>query len=103
MGRDVLGIDVVASADEQKDVFARFLEDTLGENPDFDTLKDIYDGINVAMVLDKGVMNHYIQSRLLRGISVWYQHSLSNIMELVAVNRWTNHWEQSPQKIDSDL
>ena len=48
--RDVLGIDVVASADEQKDVFARFLEDTLGENPDLDTVKDIYDGINVAMI-----------------------------------------------------
>lgn len=48
--RDVLGIDVVASADEQKDVFARFLKDTLGENPDFDTVKDIYDGINVAMI-----------------------------------------------------
>lgn len=48
--RDVLGIDVVASADEQKDVFARFLKDTLGENPDFDMVKDIYDGINVAMI-----------------------------------------------------
>lgn len=48
--RDVLGIDVVASADEQKDVFAKFLEDVLGENVDFDTVKDIYDGINEAMV-----------------------------------------------------
>lgn len=48
--RDVLGIDVVASADEQKDVFAKFLEDVLGENVDFDTVKDIYDSINEAMV-----------------------------------------------------
>ena len=48
--RDVLGIDVVASADEQKDVFAKLLEDVLGENVDFDTVKDIYDGINVAMI-----------------------------------------------------
>ena len=46
----MLGIDVVASADEQKDVFVRFLEDVLGENVDFDTVKDIYDSINEAMV-----------------------------------------------------
>ncbi|MEI3218487.1 MAG: hypothetical protein V8S08_01245 [Lachnoclostridium sp.] len=30
--------------------FTKFLEDVLGENADFDTVKDIYDGINEAMI-----------------------------------------------------
>lgn len=47
--REVLGIDLVVSADEEKDKFGKLLEDVLGEDADCKTVKDIYEGISEEM------------------------------------------------------
>lgn len=49
MVREVLGIDSVASADEEKDKFGKLVEDVLGEDADCKTVKDIYEGISEEM------------------------------------------------------
>ncbi len=49
MVREVLGIDLVVSADEEKDKFGKLLEDVLGEDADCKTVKDIYDGMHEEM------------------------------------------------------
>lgn len=49
MVRDVLGIDFVASADEEKDKFGKLLKDVLGEDADSKTVKDIFEGISEEM------------------------------------------------------
>lgn len=49
MVREVLGIDFVASADEEKDKFGKLLKDVLGEDADCKTVKDIYEGISEEM------------------------------------------------------
>ena len=49
MVREVLGIDFVASADEEKDKFGKLLEDVLGEDADSKTVKDIFEGISEEM------------------------------------------------------
>lgn len=45
MVREVLGIDFVASADEEKDKFGKLLKNVLGEDADSKTVKDIFEGI----------------------------------------------------------
>ena len=49
MVREVLGIDLVVSADEEKDKFGKLVEDVLGEDADYKTVKDIYEGIYEEM------------------------------------------------------
>ena len=49
MVREALGIDVVVSADEEKDKFGKLLEDVLGEDVGCKTVKDIYEGIAEEM------------------------------------------------------
>lgn len=49
MVREVLGIDFVVSADEEKDKFGKLVEDVLGEDADCKTVKDIYEGISEEM------------------------------------------------------
>ncbi len=49
MVREVLGIDLVVSADEEKDKFGKLLKDVLGEDADCKTVKDIYEGIGEEM------------------------------------------------------
>lgn len=45
MVKDALGIDLVVSSDEEKDKFERLVEDVLGEEPDCNIVKDIYEGV----------------------------------------------------------
>lgn len=49
MVREVLGIDLVVSADEEKDKFGKLVEDVLGEDADCKTVKEIYEGISEEM------------------------------------------------------
>lgn len=49
MVREVLGIDLVVSADEEKDKFGKLVEDVLGEDADCKTVKDIYEGMHEEM------------------------------------------------------
>lgn len=49
MVREVLGIDLVVSADGEKDKFGKLLKDVLGEDADSKTVKDIFEGISEEM------------------------------------------------------
>ena len=49
MVREVLGIDLVVSADGEKDKFGKLLKDVLGEDADCKIVKDIYEGISEEM------------------------------------------------------
>lgn len=49
MVRELLGIDLVVSADEEKDKFGKLLRDVFGEDADCKIVKDIYEGISEEM------------------------------------------------------
>lgn len=49
MVREVLGIDLVVSADEEKDKFGKLLKNVLGKDADCKTVKDIYENISEEM------------------------------------------------------
>ena len=49
MAREVLGIDLVVSADEEKDKFVKLIRDVFGEDADCKIVKDIYEGISEEM------------------------------------------------------
>lgn len=60
MVREVLGIDLVVSADGEKDKFGKLLKDVLGEDADCKIVKDIYEGISEEMEMFEGAYRENI-------------------------------------------